>query len=136
MPRCYGRVGIRRVSLEKITWAIGMTCCPRPTAHGFDEFYGNPYHLNAEEEPEHPDYPTNPEFKKKFGPRGVIHSFADGRIADTGPLNKKRMETIDEEVNAKTFDFMERAKKADKPFFIWWNSTKMHMTLFIEPGSP
>ena len=107
-----------------------------PTAHGFDEFYGNLYHLNAEEEPEHPDYPTNPEFKKKFGPRGVIHSFADGRIADTGPLNKKRMETIDEEVNAKTFDFMERAKKADKPFFIWWNSTKMHMTLFIEPGSP
>ena len=105
-----------------------------PTAHGFDEFYGNLYHLNAEEEPEHPDYPTNPEFKKKFGPRGVIHSFADGRIADTGPLNKKRMETIDEEVNAKAFDFMERAKKADKPFFLWWNSTKMHIFTHLKEG--
>ena len=95
-----------------------------PTAHGFDEFFGNLYHLNAEEEPENADYPKNPEFKKKFGPRGVIHSFADGRITDTGPLTKKRMETIDEEVNAKALDFMERAKKADKPFFLWWNSTK------------
>jgi arylsulfatase A-like enzyme len=98
-----------------------------PTNHGFDEFYGNLYHLNAEEEPEHPDYPKSPEFKKRFGPRGVIHSFADGRITDTGPLTKKRMETIDEEVNAKALDFMERAKKADKPFFIWWNSTRMHV---------
>ena len=95
-----------------------------PSAHGFDEFFGNLYHLNAEEEPENADYPKNPEFKKKFGPRGVIHSFADGRITDTGPLTKKRMETIDEEVNAKAIDFMERAKKADKPFFLWWNSTK------------
>ena len=69
-----------------------------PTSHGFDEFFGNLYHLNAEEEPEHPDYPKNPEFKKRFGPRGVIHSFADGRITDTGPLTKKRMETIDEEI--------------------------------------
>ena len=98
-----------------------------PTNHGFDEFYGNLYHLNAEEEPENPDYPKDPEFKKKFGPRGVIHSFADGRIIDTGPLTKKRMETIDEEVNAKAMDFMTRAKKADKPFFLWWNSTKMHI---------
>jgi len=98
-----------------------------PTAHGFDEFYGNLYHLNAEEEPEHPDYPKNPEFKKNFGPRGVIHSFSDGRITDTGPLTKKRMETIDEEVNDKAMDFMERAAKADKPFFLWWNSTKMHI---------
>jgi arylsulfatase A-like enzyme len=98
-----------------------------PTAHGFDEFYGNLYHLNAEEEPEHPDYPQNPEFKKNFGPRGVIHSFSDGRITDTGPLTKKRMETIDEEVNDKAMDFMERAAKADKPFFLWWNSTKMHI---------
>src|SRR5512136_3262023 len=91
-----------------------------PTNHGFDEFFGNLYHLNAEEEPEDPDYPQDPEFKKRFGPRGVIHSFADGRIADTGPLTKKRMEIIDEEVTAKTLDFMTRAKAANKPFFIWW----------------
>ncbi len=96
-----------------------------PTAHGFDEFFGNLYHLNAEEEPENPDYPKNPEFKKKFGPRGVIHSFAGGRITDTGPLTRKRMETIDEEVTAKTLDFMTRSKHANKPFFIWWNSTRM-----------
>ena len=94
-----------------------------PTSHGFEEFFGNLYHLNAEEEPENPDYPKNPEFKKKFGPRGVIHSFADGRIKDTGPLTKKRMETIDEEVTEKASDFMERAAKADNPFFLWWNST-------------
>ena len=98
-----------------------------PTNHGFDEFYGNLYHLNAEEEPENPDYPKDPAFKKKFGPRGVIHSFADGKIEDTGPLTRKRMETIDEEVTAKALDFMERAKKADKPFFLWWNSTRMHI---------
>jgi len=72
--------------------------------------------LNAEEEPENPDYPKDPAFKQKFGPRGVIHSFADGRITDTGPLTKKRMETIDEEVTAKALDFMERAAKTDKPF--------------------
>jgi arylsulfatase A-like enzyme len=105
-----------------------------PTAHGFDEFYGNLYHLNAEEEPEHPDYPKSPEFKKKFGPRGVIHSFADGRITDTGPLTRKRMETIDEEVNGKAFDFMQRAKQADKPFFMWWNSTKMHIFTHLKEG--
>ena len=98
-----------------------------PTNHGFDEFFGNLYHLNAEEEPEHPDYPKNPEFKKKWGPRGVMHSFAGGKIEDTGPLTRKRMETIDEEVNAKTFAFMEKAVKDDKPFFVWWNSTKMHI---------
>jgi arylsulfatase len=106
-----------------------------PTAHGFDEFFGNLYHLNAEEEPEHPDYPKNPEFKKKFGPRGVIHSFADGRITDTGPLTRKRMETIDEEVNAKALDFMARAKKADKPFFLWWNSTRMHIFTHLKKES-
>jgi len=106
-----------------------------PTNHGFDEFYGNLYHLNAEEEPEHPDYPKNPEFRQKFGPRGVIHSFADGRITDTGPLTKKRMETIDEEVNAKTLDFMQRAKDADKPFFIWWNSTRMHIFTHLKEES-
>jgi len=108
-----------------------------PTNHGFDEFFGNLYHLNAEEEPEHPDYPKAsefPDFKKNFGPRGVIHSFADGRITDTGPLTKKRMETIDEEVNAKAVDFMERAKKADKPFFLWWNSTKMHVFTHLKEG--
>jgi arylsulfatase len=106
-----------------------------PTAHGFDEFFGNLYHLNAEEEPENPDYPKSAEFKKKFGPRGVIHSFADGRITDTGPLTRKRMETIDEEVNAKALDFMERAKKADKPFFIWWNSTRMHIFTHLKKES-
>ena len=98
-----------------------------PTNHGFDEFFGNLYHLNAEEEPEHPNYPKDPEFKKQFGPRGVIHSYAGGKITDTGPLTRKRMETIDEEVTVKTVDFMERAVKADKPFFIWWNSTRMHI---------
>jgi arylsulfatase len=106
-----------------------------PTAHGFDEFFGNLYHLNAEEEPENPDYPKNPEFKKKFGPRGVIHSFADGRIKDTGPLTKKRMETIDDEVNAKALDFVDRAKKADKPFFLWWNSTRMHIFTHLKKES-
>jgi arylsulfatase A-like enzyme len=104
-----------------------------PSNHGFDEFFGNLYHLNAEEEPENPDYPKNPEFKKKFGPRGVIHSFADGRIQDTGPLTKKRMETIDDEVTAAAIDFMERAKKADKPFFIWWNSSRMHVFTHLSP---
>ena len=102
-----------------------------PTVHGFDEFFGNLYHLNAEEEPECVDYPKNPEFKKKFGPRGVLHSWAnpDGtqKIEDTGPLNKKRMETMDEEITASAMDFMERQVKADKPFFLWWNSTKMHI---------
>ena len=88
-----------------------------PTNHGFDEFFGNLYHLNAEEEPENPDYFKNPELKKKFGPRGVIHSYADGRIEDTGPLTKKRMETIDEEVTARTLEFMKEAKDAGKPFF-------------------
>ena len=105
-----------------------------PTNHGFDEFFGNLYHLNAEEEPENPDYPKNPDFKKRFGPRGVIHSFANGKVEDTGPLTKKRMETIDEEVNAKAVDFMQRAKQADKPFFMWWNSTKMHIFTHLKEG--
>ncbi len=106
-----------------------------PTAHGFDEFFGNLYHLNAEEEPENSDYPTDPEFKKMFGPRGVIHSFADGRITDTGPLTRKRMETIDEEVTARAIAFMERAVKAEKPFFVWWNSTRMHIFTHLKPES-
>jgi arylsulfatase len=106
-----------------------------PTSHGFDEFFGNLYHLNAEEEPENPDYPKNPEFKKKFGPRGVIHSFAGGQIKDTGPLTKKRMETIDEEVTEKALDFMQRAAKEDKPFFLWWNSTRMHIFTHLKKES-
>lgn len=106
-----------------------------PTKHGFDEFFGNLYHLNAEQEPEHPDYPKNPEFKKKFGPRGVIHSFADGKVTDTGPLTIERMRTIDDEVMGKTLNFMEQAKKDDKPFFIWWNSTRMHIFTHLKPDS-
>lgn len=106
-----------------------------PTNHGFDEFQGNLYHLNAEEEPENPDYPKSAEFKKKFGPRGVIHSKSDGKIKDTGPLTKKRMETIDDEVTVAAIDFMERAKKANKPFFLWWNSTRMHVFTHLKKES-
>ena len=106
-----------------------------PTNHGFDEFYGNLYHLNAEEEPENPDYPKDPEFRKRFGPRGVIKSFADGRIEDTGPLTRKRMETTDEDFTASALDFMDRAKKADKPFFLWWNATRMHVWTHLKPES-
>jgi len=102
-----------------------------PTNHGFDEFYGNLYHLNAEEEPENEDYPKDPEFRKKFGPRGVISSTADGKIVDTGPLDTKRMETIDTDVTNRTIDFIDRAVKADKPFFVWWNSTHMHYRTHI-----
>jgi len=106
-----------------------------PTAHGFDEFFGNLYHLNAEEEPENPDYPKDPEFKKKFGPRGVLHSYADGRIQDTGPLTKKRMETVDEEFLAACKDFITRQVKAGKPFFVWHNSTRMHVFTHLKPAS-
>ena len=101
-----------------------------PTMHGFDEFFGNLYHLNAEEEPELPDYPKNPEFLKRFGPRGVLHCVSDGRggqtVKDTGPLTKKRMETIDEEITAGALGWMEKQAKANKPFFLWYNSTAMH----------
>jgi arylsulfatase len=103
-----------------------------PTNHGFDEFLGNLYHLNAEEEPENEDYPSDPEFKKKFGPRGVIHSFADGKIEDTGPLTKKRMETIDDETVAAALDFIERTHKAGKPFYVWWNGTRMHFRTHVK----
>ena len=106
-----------------------------PTKHGFDEFFGNLYHLNAEQEPEHPDYPKDPAFQQKFGPRGVIHSFADGRVTDTGPLTIERMKTIDDEVMVKTLDFMQRAKDEDKPFFIWWNSTRMHIFTHLKEES-
>jgi arylsulfatase A-like enzyme len=103
-----------------------------PTQHGFDEFLGNLYHLNAEEEPENSDYPKNPEFRKKFGPRGVIHSFADGRVEDTGPLTKKRMETIDEETLAAAAVFITAQAKAGKPFFVWWNATRMHFRTHVK----
>ena len=86
-----------------------------PTNHGFDEFYGNLYHLNAEEEPENPDYLKNPEFRKKFAPRGIIHSYANGKIEDTGPLTKKRMESIDDEVTQETLKFMEKVQKKISP---------------------
>jgi len=106
-----------------------------PSNHGFDEFFGNLYHLNAEEEPEHPDYPKDPEFRKKFGPRGVLRTTADGKIEDTGPLTKKRMETVDDEFVAATVDFMERANKAGKPFMIWFNPSRMHVWTHLKPES-
>jgi arylsulfatase A-like enzyme len=118
-----------------------------PTVHGFDEFFGNLYHLNAEEEPELPDYPKDPKFKEAFGPRGVMHSFASDKddpttdprwgrvgkqtIKDTGPLTKKRMETIDEEITAGAIGFIEKQAKANKPFFCWYNATAMHFRTHV-----
>ncbi len=98
-----------------------------PTNHGFDEFFGNLYHLNAEEEPETYYYPKDPAFHEKYGPRGVLHSYSDGRIEDTGPLTRKRMETVDEEFHDAAMDFIDRAHDADKPFFVWYNATRMHV---------
>jgi arylsulfatase len=106
-----------------------------PTAHGFDEFFGNLYHLNAEEEPENPDYPKSPEFKKKFGPRGVLKCTADGKITDTGPLTRKRMETVDEEFLAAALDFIDRQHKAEKPWFCYFNSTRMHIFTHLKKES-
>jgi len=106
-----------------------------PTNHGFDEFYGNLYHLNAEDEPEHPDYPKDPAFLEKFGPRGVIHSYADGRIEDTGPLTKKRMETIDDDATDRAEQFIRDAHADGVPFFIWWNATRMHVWTRIKEES-
>ena len=110
-----------------------------PTAHGFDEFFGNLYHLNAEQEPENEDYPKNPEFKKKFGPRGVLHSWAnpDGtqKIEDTGSLTVKRMETVDGEFLDASLKFMDAAVKNDKPFFCWFNSTRMHIFTHLKKES-
>jgi arylsulfatase len=107
-----------------------------PTMHGWDEFLGNLYHLNAEEEPENRDYPTNPEFRKKFGPRGVIHSWAgpDGtqKIEDTGPLTRKRMETIDDETSDRAIAFIREQQKAGKPWFVWWNGTRMHFRTHVK----
>jgi arylsulfatase A-like enzyme len=122
-----------------------------PTVHGFDEWFGNLYHLNAEEEPENPDYPKNPAFKARFGPRGVLHCFAtqtddptvDPRFGkmgkqkceDTGPLTRKRMETIDDEVTAGAINFMDKAANSHKPFFIWWNSSRMHVFTHLKKES-
>jgi len=110
-----------------------------PTVHGFDEFFGNLYHLNAEEEPETYYYPKDPEFKKKYGPRGVLHTWSDGKggqkIEDTGPLTAKRMETIDEEVHAHAMNFLERKVKEKKPVFLWYNSTRMHVWTHLKKES-
>src|SRR5215510_10763098 len=110
-----------------------------PTAHGFDEFMGSLYHLNAEQEPENPDYFKDPAMIKKYGTRGVIHTWAnpDGtqKIELTGPLTTKRMETIDEEVTKASLDYLEKAKKSGKPFFLWWNSTRMHIFTHLKKES-
>jgi len=109
-----------------------------PTNHGFDEFFGNLYHLNAEEEPENEDYPGDMvladgrTFSEAFGPRGVIRAYADGRIEDTGPLTKKRMETVDDETLAAAIDFIKRAHADGKPFYVWWNGTRMHFRTHVK----
>lgn len=109
-----------------------------PTNHGFDEFFGNLYHLNAEEEPELPDYPGDMvladgrTFREAFGPRGVIKSTADGEIEDTGPLTRKRMETIDDETSAAALDFIERKTEEGTPWFVWWNATRMHFRTHVK----
>jgi arylsulfatase len=121
-----------------------------PTVHGFDEFYGNLYHLNAEEEPERPDYPKDPQFKARFGPRGVLKCKATDRddptvdprfgkvgkqtIEDTGALTKKRMETIDDETCNAAIDFIQRQARANQPFFCWFNSTRMHLYTHVRPS--
>src|SRR5262249_35577362 len=105
-----------------------------PTRHGFDEFFGNLYHLNAEEEPERENYPRDPAFRRRFGPRGVIHSYADGRVEDTGPLNRARMPTIDDETCAAALDFIDRQHRASKPWFCWYNATRMHIFTHIPPA--
>ena len=102
-----------------------------PTAHGFDEFFGNLYHLNAEEEPEDINYPQDPAFRERFGPRGVIKATADGQIQDTGPLTRKRMETIDDETSAAAIDFMKRQHQTGTPFFTWMNTTRMHFRTHV-----
>ena len=103
-----------------------------PSNHGFDEFFGNLYHLNAEEEPENEDYPKDPAFRKKFGPRGVIHSYAGGKIEDTGPLTRKRMETVDDETSEAAIDFIRKQDKAGEPWFVWWNGTRMHFRTHVK----
>jgi arylsulfatase A-like enzyme len=120
-----------------------------PTVHGFDEFYGNLYHLNSEEEPEDPDYPKDPEFHRRFGPRGLLDCKATDRddpaedprfgrigkqtIRDTGPLTRKRMETAEEELLDRSLDFIDRSVRANKPFFLWHNNTRMHVWTRLSP---
>ncbi|KYH01816.1 arylsulfatase [Bradyrhizobium sp. DOA1] len=104
-----------------------------PHNHGFDEFFGNLYHLNAEEEPEYPSYPKNDPLFKQI-PRGVLKASADGKIEDTGPLNRKRMETIDDETSDAAVDFIQRQAKANKPFFCWMNFTRMHLFTHVRPS--
>ena len=106
-----------------------------PTKHGFDEFFGNLYHLNAEEEPEGYFYPKDPAFRKQFGPRGVIKSSADGKIEDTGPLTTARMPTVDEEFLGGAKDFIGRQVRANRPFFVWFNTTRMHVFTHLKPSS-
>ena len=118
---------------------LGDADATLPTAHGFDEFMGSLYHLNAEQEPENADYFKDPAMIKKYGTRGVLHTWAnpDGtqKIELTGPLTTKRMETIDEEVTKASLDYLENAKKANKPFFLWWNSTRMHIFTHLKKES-
>jgi len=102
-----------------------------PTNHGFDVFFGNLYHLNAEEEPENEDYPNDPKFRENFGPRGVIKSTADGSIEDTGPLTKKRMETVDDETSEAAIDFIREQHAAGIPWFVWWSGTRMHFRTHV-----
>ncbi|MBK9520733.1 MAG: arylsulfatase [Rhodocyclaceae bacterium] len=104
-----------------------------PNNHGFDEFFGNLYHLNAEEEPEDLDYPKDPEFRKKYGPRGVLDCTADGGCKDTGPMTRKRMETADDEFVGRSLQFMEKAVKQGKPFFTWVNTSRMHVWTRLSP---
>jgi arylsulfatase len=106
-----------------------------PTNHGFDEFFGNLYHLNAEEEPENPDYPEDPAFRERFGPRGVLKTSADGQVEDTGPLTRKRMETVDEEFIAAAIDFMDRKTAEGTPWFTYVNTTRMHVWTHLKPAS-
>ncbi len=122
-----------------------------PTVHGFDEFFGNLYHLNAEDEPEHPDYPKGTAFRETFGPRGVLRCTATSEVVpgedprfgangaqnceDTGPLDKKRMETVDEEFLSATLDFIDRSHEANKPFFVWFNPSRMHIWTRLKPES-
>src|ERR1700743_3184328 len=122
-----------------------------PTVNGFDEFFGNLYHLNAEEEPEYPDYPKDPKFRQQFGPRGVLKCKATDKddttvdpvfgkvgkqtIENTGPLPKERMETVDEEFLAAALDFIDRKHKEDVPWFCYFNTTRMHVLTHLKPAS-
>jgi len=108
---------------------------PLPHRHGFDEFWGNLYHLNGNEDLEDPDRPTNPEFRKKFDPRGIVSGTADGPTKDEGPLTVERMKTFDDEVAAKSLDFLDRRSKDGKPFFLWHNATRQHVFIHLKKES-